>query len=129
MVSHEDYNAGMDGMPNRVRVTESRARDHVENIHIREGDDLAVGHRNQQFPEFVWAAGEDGHHGWVPEQFIAMTGEREGTALRDYDASQLTVSKTEVLEVLETMGSWVRCRNDKRVEGWVPDKILEPADS
>ena len=34
----------------RVRVTISRARDHIENISFRAGDDLAVGHRNQQYP-------------------------------------------------------------------------------
>ena len=115
----------MDDWPHSVRVAVSRARDHVENIHIREGDAIVVGHRNQQFPEFVWCAAEDGHHGWVPEQFLHMEGPREATALRDYDASQLTVVKGDLLEALEQVGAWVRCRNSAGAEGWVPETCLE----
>jgi hypothetical protein len=121
----EVYNERMDESPTRVRVITSRARDHVENIRVRAGDDLAVGHRNQQYPEFLWCAAEDGHAGWVPETRLRMTGDREAVALSDYDAAQLTVIKDEVLDVLERTPSWVRCRNARGVEGWVPATILE----
>jgi hypothetical protein len=117
----------MDTWPQSRRVTESRARDHVENISIREGDAIVVGHRNQQFPEFVWCAVEDGHHGWVPEVFLHMDGPREATALRDYDAAQLTVVKGELVEALEQVGVWVRCRNAAGAQGWVPEHCLEGA--
>jgi hypothetical protein len=110
-----------------MRVTTSRARDHIVNISIHSGDTIAVGHRNQQYPEFVWGASEDGHHGWVPERCIEMTAEHEGVATCDYDASQLTVVKDELLEVLEEAGVWIRCRNSAGVEGWVPLQILEEA--
>jgi len=36
----------MDTFPQSVRVVTSRARDHVENIRIREGESIVVGHRN-----------------------------------------------------------------------------------
>ena len=108
-----------------MRVTEPRARDHVENISIRAGDAIVVGHCNQQFPEFVWCAVEDGHHGWVPEVFLHMDGPREATALRDYDAAKLTVVKGELVEALEQVGVWVRCRNTAGAQGWVPEHCLE----
>lgn len=108
-----------------MRVTVARARDHVENVRIREGEAIVVGHRNQQFPEFLWCAVEDGHAGWVPEVFLRMDGTREATALRDYDAAQLTVIKGELLEALEQVGAWVRCRNAAGAEGWVPESCLE----
>lgn len=117
----------MDETPEKVRVTVSRARDHVENIRMREGEYVAVGHRNQQFPEFIWCGSEDGHHGWVPEQFLRLEGPHEAVALRDYDAAQLTVVKGELLEALERVGVWVRCRNAGGVEGWVPESCLAPA--
>ena len=84
-----------------MRVVTSRVRDHVENIRIRQGESIVVGHRNQQYPQFLWCAAEDGHAGWVPEEFLHMDTDREATALRDYDASQLTVVKGELLEALE----------------------------
>jgi hypothetical protein len=111
--------------PTRVRVTSSRARDHVVTISFGPGDDLAVGHRNQQYPDFIWCATEDGRHGWVPERCVQMIDEREAVALCEYDAAQLTVSKDEILEVLEAAGSWLRCRNAGGVEGWVPESIIE----
>ena len=114
----------MDDATKHVRVTTSRARDHIENIRFQAGDALAVGHRNQQYPEFVWCASEDGHAGWVPEVRIQMTGPGEAIARSDYDASQLTVVKGELLDVVECTVHWCRCRNASGVEGWVPVTIL-----
>jgi len=114
----------MDDATKRVRVTTSRARDHIENIRFRTGDVLAVGHRNQQYPEFVWCVSEDGHGGWVPEARLRMTGPDEAVATGDYDAAQLTVVKDEILDVVEHTENWWRCRNAGGVEGWVPATIL-----
>ena len=130
LVSARVYNGRMDEATVRVRVTASRARDHIENIRFRTGDDLVVGHRNQQSPEFVWCASEDGHAGWVPEMRLQMAGPGDAIATSDYDAAQLTVVKDEILDVLERTESWWRCRNATGVEGWVPVTILTavPAD-
>jgi hypothetical protein len=119
----------MDTFPQTVRVVTSRARDHVENIRIREGESIVVGHRNKQYPEFLWCAAEDGHAGWVPEQFLHMDTDKEATALRDYDAAQLTVVKGETLDASERVGVWIRCRNSAGAEGWVPDSCLEAVES
>lgn len=119
----------MDDSTTRVRVTTSRARDHIENIRFKAGDTLVVGHRNQQYPEFVWCAIEDGHAGWVPETRLQTTGPAEAIATGDYDAAQLTVVKDEILDVLERTASWWRCRNAGGVEGWVPTTILTAVSS
>ncbi|MBE3032036.1 MAG: peptide-binding protein [Actinobacteria bacterium] len=121
------YNGRMDESTTHVRVTTSRARDHIENIHFRAGDDLVVGRRNLQYPEFVWCATESGLAGWVFEKRLQMTGPGEAIATTDYDAAQLTVVKGEILEVLDRGASWWRCRNAGGVEGWVPAGSLEPA--
>jgi len=115
----------MDEATKRVRVNTSRARDHIENISFWAGDDLVVGHRNQQYPEFVWCATEDGHAGWAPEALLEATAPGSAVARCDYDAAHLTVSKGEVLEALEQVGDWVRCRNDAGREGWVRIDALE----
>ena len=119
----------METFPQTVRVVTSRARDHVENIRIRQGESIVVGHRNQQFPEFLWCAAEDGHAGWVPEQFLHMDTDKEATALRDYDAAQLTVVKGELLEALEHVGVWIRCRNSAGADGWVPETCREAVEA
>jgi len=115
----------MDTFPTRVRVTSSRVSDHVDDVRLSAGDSIAVGHRNQQYPEFVWCATEDGHHGWAPEECLAMQGPRSAVALRDYAAAHLTVSRGEIIEALEQVGSWVFCRNAAGRTGWVRVDALE----
>jgi hypothetical protein len=109
----------------RVRVFTSCTREQVQEIRIREGDNLSLGHRNQQHPAFVWSATEDGHHGWVPEEYVRVTGGREGVALRDYDSSHLTVVTGEELDVLEQVDDYLLCRNAASVDGWVPASCVE----
>jgi hypothetical protein len=117
----------MEKFPARMRVTASRVSDHIDDVRLRAGDSIVVGHRNQQYPEFVWCATEDGHHGWAPEEFLEMTGPGTAVALRDYAAAHLTVSRGEILEALEQVGSWIFCRNASGRSGWVRVDALEPA--
>ena len=112
---------------NKVRVTESRPRDHVVTIHIGPGDVVGVGHRNQQYPEFIWCASEDGHQGWVAESYLKMTSETEAVATKEYDAAQLTVVEGELLDALDEQGAFVLCRNAAGAQGWVPARLLEDA--
>jgi hypothetical protein len=109
----------------RVRVTTACAREQVQEIRIHAGDALAVGHRNQQHPAFVWCATEDGHHGWVVEDYLEFIDEHNAVARRDYDSTHLTVAEDEILEVLEQVGDYLFCRSTARVEGWVPQSCVE----
>ena len=122
-----DYNGQMNTFSNKVRVTTSRPCDHVVTIHMRPGDVVGVGHRNQQYPEFLWCASEDGHQGWVAESYLEITSEKEAVAQREYDAAQLTVIEGELLDVLDQQGAFVLCRNAVGAQGWVPASILEDA--
>lgn len=113
------YTPRMDKFPTPVRVTVSRVSDHIDDVRLCAGDSIAVGHRNQQYPEFVWCATEDGRHGWAPGDSLEMTGPASAISLRDYDAAHLTVSRGEVLVALEQVGDWVLCRNRAGRQGWV----------
>ena len=117
----------MNGFPKTVGVGRSCVSVHIDDIRFHDGDALVVGHRNQQYPEFVWCATENGHHGWVPETFIEMTGRASAVALRDYDAAHLTVSAGESLTTLEQVDAWLRCRNAWGLEGWVPVECVAEA--
>ena len=117
----------MSGFSKTVGVERSCVSVHIDDIRFHDGDALVVGHRNQQYLEFVWCATEDGHHGWVPETFIEMTGRASAVALRDYDAAHLTVSAGESLTTLEQVDAWLRCRNAWGLEGWVPVECVAEA--
>jgi Variant SH3 domain len=109
----------------RVRVAASCTREQVQEIRIHDGDSLSIGHRNQQHPAFVWSATEDGHHGWVPEEYIEMLNARDAVARHDYDSTHLTVVEGETLEVLEQVGDYLLCRSAAGAEGWVPESSVE----
>ena len=122
----------MNTSSHKVRVTESRPRDHVRNLSVHAGDMVGVGHRNQQFPEMRWCTPERGYSGWVAESYFEYTSDTEAIVKRDYDASQLTVFEDEELGVLDEVGDWLLCRNASGIQGWVPRRILEdnaPGDS
>lgn len=109
----------------RVRVSTSCTREQVQEIRFKEGDSLSVGHRNQVHPAFVWSATEDGHHGWVPEDYLEFVSERDAVARRDYDSTHLTVISGEILDVIDQVGGYLLCRTAAGVEGWVPESCVE----
>ncbi len=109
----------------QVRVSSSCTREQVQEIRVHAGDSLAVGHRNLQHPAFVWSATEDGHHGWVPEDYIEILSGRDAVARRDYDSTHLTVIEGEALGVLDQVGDYLLCRNAAGVAGWVPESCVE----
>ena len=73
----------------------------------------------------MWGSASHGPGGWIPESYLEFSSPTSAKAKRDYDAGQLTVSKGELLDVVEELDHFLRCRNAKGVEGWVPVSILE----
>jgi dipeptidyl aminopeptidase/acylaminoacyl peptidase len=55
---------------------------------------------------------------------IAPDG-RQATAMRDYDSTELSVGRKEVLEVLDELGGWYLCRTQSGMSGWVPSTSVE----
>jgi hypothetical protein len=109
----------------QVRVVTSCAREQVQEIRMRAGDGLSVGHRNQQHPAFIWSATEDGRHGWVPEEYTEIVRGRNARARRDYDSTHLTVAAGETLDVLERVDDYLLCRSATGVTGWVRVSCVE----
>ena len=116
----------MDEIPKRVRVVQSHVTSAPDPVRFVTGDVVSVGHHDQQWRSYVWCTDQSGHAGWVPDFYLEMTGAHEATALRDYDATELTVAKGELLDVLEEAGGWLRLRTSRGHEGWVPGDNVEP---
>ncbi len=116
----------MTRLPQRVRVVTPRVASDPNPVRLRAGDTIGVGHHNRQWTAYVWGTDQAGRAGWVPDAYIEMTGAHEGTALRDYDATELTVSKGELLEVLDEAGGWWLCRTSTGHSGWVPGNVVDP---
>jgi hypothetical protein len=114
------------GTPERVHVVRSHITSDPDPVRFVTGDVISVGHHDQQWRSYVWCTDQAGHAGWAPDFYLEMIGAHEATALRDYDATELTVAKGELLDVLEEAGGWLRCRMNSGHEGWVPADDVEP---
>jgi hypothetical protein len=116
----------VNGFPKTVRVVRPHITSDPDPVRFVTGDVLGVGHHDQQWRSYVWGTDQAGHAGWVPDFYLEMTGAHEATALRDYDATELTVGSGELLDVFEEAGGWIRCRSGTGREGWVPGDHVEP---
>jgi len=95
---------------------------------LHEGDQLSLHDRESEWSGWVWCTNPADQSGWAPENLISRFEDR-GTALRDYDATELNVKVGEELVVLNEESRWYWCRNSQSKSGWVPCEnveLLEP---
>jgi Variant SH3 domain len=114
-----------------VRVIRGYEAAYHGELRLRPGDIVTVGDGDDHWPAFRWCTGESGASGWVPENYLEIKGET-GTAMREYDTTELTVEAGERLEVFGEVGGWLRCRRATGDEGWLPAENTapdEPAES
>jgi hypothetical protein len=114
--------------PKRVRVTQTHVTSDPNPVRFRAGDAIAVGHHDRLWTAYVWGTDQAGRAGWVPDDYLKPTGAHEAVALRDYDATELTVGAGEFLDVLDEAGGWYLCRTATGHSGWVPGNAVEPVE-
>jgi uncharacterized protein YgiM (DUF1202 family) len=88
------------------------------------GDEVTIEDRESEWTGWIWCATLKGKSGWVPESYIQRGGS-SGTALRNYDATELSVTKGEQLTILEEVSSWYWCQTENGCLGWVPKQNVE----
>ena len=93
---------------------------------ITRGDELTVLERETEWEGWLWCANHTGDGGWMPQSYVRRDGAR-GTALRDYDATELTVRPGELLSILDEEGGWHWCCTADGRLGWVPTGCVERA--
>jgi hypothetical protein len=112
----------------RCRVVRSHVRSFETTPRVAAGGRVAFLRDDPANPG--WFFGRAGSvEGYFPEAWFAIARDRlAATALRDYDAMELTVTAGERVHVLDEVGGWrlVRARDD--ATGWVPAEILVPCD-
>ena len=116
-------------LPQRVRVVEAHVTSDPNPIRFREGDTLGVGHHDQVWKDYVWGTDQAGRSGWVPDAYLDPAADGcTAVALRDYDSTELTVGRRQVLDVLDEVGGWYLCRTASGASGWVPGTSVEPVE-
>jgi uncharacterized protein YgiM (DUF1202 family) len=88
------------------------------------GEELTVADKETEWSGWLWCTNHRGKSRWVPEDYV----ERKGStciALRDYDATELSVRVGEELFLGEEESDWIWCTNRAGQSGWVPAENLD----
>ncbi len=107
-----------------VRVTEDYESAYPDPILLKAGDEVTISDRESEWAGWLWCATIDGRCGWVPEGYLRRQGDK-GFALCDYDATELTAVRGELLEVILEESEWYWCRDAEGHEGWLPVSHVE----
>jgi hypothetical protein len=114
-------------LPRRVRVVQTHVTSDSNPIRFSAGETLGVGHHDQVWTEYVWGIDQAGRAGWVPDSYLEIAPDGEtAVALRDYDSTELSVGRKQILEVLDEAGGWYLCRTETGMSGWIPGTSVEP---
>jgi hypothetical protein len=88
------------------------------------GEQLTISERASEWTGWIWCTNREGRSRWVPEKYVERSG-NTCVALRDYDATELTVSLGDTLIISNQEAGWLWCTNEKGQRGWVPADRVE----
>ncbi|MBM3324981.1 MAG: hypothetical protein FJY66_04870 [Calditrichaeota bacterium] len=108
----------------KVRVITPHIVTNASPLKAKEDELLTCGRRDDEWPGWIWCTSADGKSGWVPESFLRIEGTR-ARMLRDYDATELTVSSGEILTVETEESGWLLCVNAAGQRGWISKRNVE----
>lgn len=96
-------------------------------IRIARGEDVTLGERDRDWPQFVWTTIAEGHGGWVP---AALFDSEQGAAkaLSDYDTRELDARADEIVTLHYELAQWWWAENALGMQGWIPARALEILD-
>ncbi len=115
-----------DVKPQKVEVIEAYQTNYTNPIKLKVGETIKIKkwETNPDWLGWVYGVNELGIGGWVSERYIVESN-GVATALRDYDATELTVGIGDKLKVYFEEFGWSWCKNSTASKGWVPTKNLK----
>jgi hypothetical protein len=107
-----------------ARLRRDYTTQHVDPISFRIDETIQVSHRDDEWPEYLWATDPRGRSGWVHQGFLdADNG--QALATRDYDARELDALAGDRVRMIEEAGGWWWCENSNGATGWLPARDLD----
>jgi len=113
-----------EGRGEPYRIVSGHRATYPDPLKVHAGDALRAGDTDEDNDAWAWCTGPSGKSGWMPRVYFEGDGEN-GTALRDYDAVELSVDAGEELTVYRKESGWVWARDAAGRLGWVPLECVE----
>lgn len=93
---------------------------------LKQGDKVALGAMDDEFPNWMFIANNAVEQGRVPVQYIEMVeGSSVSILLQDYDNVEFKTVIGEKLSVLFELNSWYRVSRSTGEIGWVPVRSVQ----
>lgn len=106
------------------RVVTAYQSPYTEPFALHPGEELTIGHKESEWPGWVWCTNQHGESRWVPETYIERRGDT-CVALCEYEATELSVQAGQELTVGHGESGWRWCTNQAGQSGWVPAEYLD----
>lgn len=106
------------------RVIKEYTSEFPDPIKMLKGETLHIEEKETEWKGWLWCIHPNGKAGWVSETFLVRDGD-QGTAIQEYDATELTVQPGELLQVFNEIAGWYWCSMENGETGWVPVENLE----
>lgn len=110
-----------------LRVIQAWQASYDDPVQVGAGEDLRLTGRTDLWDGHLWqwAVDRTGREGWVPDALVRVDDGHSKAAF-DYSAQELTCEAGQVLTGLKSLNGWIWCRTEDGMEGWVPERHLEP---
>ncbi|TOH97769.1 hypothetical protein CGH02_22720 [Vibrio parahaemolyticus] len=109
-----------------VVATEKHVSEYPNPFYLKQGDKVALGAIDDEFPNWIFITSSEGGRGWAPVQYIEkIEGISEGILLKDYDNVELNTVIGEKLLVLFELNEWYRVSRSTGEIGWVPVRLVQ----
>ncbi|EIK0774925.1 hypothetical protein LJT64_004651, partial [Vibrio alginolyticus] len=93
-----------------------------------QGDKVALGAIDDEFPNWIFITSSEGLQGWAPVQYIEkIEGISEGVLRYDYDYDNVELNTVigEKLSVQFELNEWYRVSRSTGEIGWVPVRSVQ----
>lgn len=103
------------------RVKENHHRSFTKAPNVQAGEVVRFLREDEKNPGWFFGATFEGVEGYFPNDWFNLRPEGgEATAIRAYDALELTVEKGEMVEAIAEAAGWLLVKTSDARVGWIP---------
>jgi hypothetical protein len=102
----------------KVRIIKDYTSEFSNPLKLKKDDKVQIDHTRNEYPGWKYCKTNKGQ-GWIAASYLEILGD-EGTLNHDYDATELTVKKGQLLEMIYEESGWLWCKTEENKFGWCP---------
>ncbi|MEJ2277267.1 MAG: SH3 domain-containing protein [Candidatus Lokiarchaeota archaeon] len=108
----------------KCKVIEEYKTPYTEPLIFNEGETVEIGKKESEWEGWIWCTNKSCESRWIPKNYLEISG-KKGKLNRNYEATELSVKKGEVLQIEDEEAQWFWVKNENGSRGWVPIKNVK----